>query len=163
MINRWKLSPQKKTVVILGGSLGSLLLNKTLLKMLLVYDEDESLVSDLQFIQVTGDRYIEEMKKEVMPKNIRLHIVPYVKEMNHLYALADFVIARAGGSTIAELVSLAKPSILIPWEGAKNDHQSRNAEIISSCGGGVVIPEKTLDFQQLAHLLRSIVTDDDKS
>ncbi|MBN1233456.1 MAG: UDP-N-acetylglucosamine--N-acetylmuramyl-(pentapeptide) pyrophosphoryl-undecaprenol N-acetylglucosamine transferase [Candidatus Coatesbacteria bacterium] len=160
-IKRWHLSPSKKTVVILGGSLGSLVLNKTLLKMLLIFDEDESMVEKLQFIQITGERYFNEIKKQELPKNIRLHLVPYVKEMNHLYALSDLIISRAGGSTIAELVSLCKPSILIPWEGAKHNHQSKNAELLKSVNGCMVIKEKDLDYQQLSYSLRNIISNDE--
>ena len=70
--------------------------------------------------------------------------------MDLAYAAADLVVARAGATTVAELAALGRPSILVPWPLATEDHQTANARALADVGGAVLVPEPELDAERLA-------------
>jgi UDP-N-acetylglucosamine--N-acetylmuramyl-(pentapeptide) pyrophosphoryl-undecaprenol N-acetylglucosamine transferase len=79
--------------------------------------------------------------------------------MASAYALADLVVCRAGASTIAELAACGKPSILIPYPHAANDHQRRNAEALAGIGGAFLLPDEELNGSRLAGLIEQCYRD----
>lgn len=129
------LDPQKKTILILGGSLGARTLNRTLMDSLATLRDH----CDVQFIWQTGKTYIEQVKEaltafigEAMRQNSvrplpNLYVTDFIKDMPRAYAAADLVISRAGAGSISEFCLLGKPVILVPSPNVAEDHQTKNA------------------------------------
>lgn len=129
------LDPKKKTILILGGSLGARTLNRTLMDSLSTLRDHR----DVQFIWQTGKIYIEQVKEaltaftgEAMRQNSvrplpNLYVTDFIKDMPRAYAAADLVISRAGAGSISEFCLLGKPVILVPSPNVAEDHQTKNA------------------------------------
>ena len=118
------LDPQKKTVLILGGSLGARTINQCLMANL-----DKVKNSGIQFIWQTGKIYIEEARKAVVEAGElpMLHVTDFISDMATAYSAADLVISRAGAGSISEFCLLQKPVILVPSPNVAEDHQTKNA------------------------------------
>lgn len=123
-ISSFGLDPQKKTVLILGGSLGARTINQCLMANL-----DKVKSSGVQFIWQTGKIYIEEARKAVdqAGKLPMLHVTDFISDMATAYSAADLVISRAGAGSISEFCLLQKPVILVPSPNVAEDHQTKNA------------------------------------
>lgn len=123
-ISSFGLDPQKKTVLILGGSLGARTINQCLMANL-----DKVKSSGVQFIWQTGKIYIEEARKVVAQAGElpMLHVTDFISDMATAYSAADLVISRAGAGSISEFCLLQKPVILVPSPNVAEDHQTKNA------------------------------------
>lgn len=129
------LDPAKKTILILGGSLGARTINQTLTAAL----ETMRAHPDIQFIWQTGKIYIEQVKQAIVAftgEAVRhphitaipnLYVTDFIKDMAKAYMLADLVISRAGAGSISEFCLLHKPVILVPSPNVAEDHQTKNA------------------------------------
>lgn len=118
------LQPGRKTVLLIGGSLGARTLNESMLENLKTIAS-----SGVQFIWQTGGYYYagirETLKLEGQPAN--LFVTDFIAKMEEAYAAADLVISRAGASSISELCLLGKPAVLVPSPNVAEDHQTKNA------------------------------------
>ncbi len=129
------LDPAKKSILILGGSLGARTINQTLTAAL----ETMRAHPDIQFIWQTGKIYIEQVKQAIVAftgETVRhphitaipnLYVTDFIKDMAKAYTLADLVISRAGAGSISEFCLLHKPVILVPSPNVAEDHQTKNA------------------------------------
>ena len=119
------LDPKKKTVLIVGGSLGARTINESVLQHLdLVKD------SDVQFLWQTGKYYyasIQEQLKANSSQILNLKVTDFITDMGAAYKAADLVISRAGAGSISEFCLLGKPVILVPSPNVAEDHQTKNA------------------------------------
>ena len=123
-ISTFGLDPSKRTVLILGGSLGARTINQCLMENL-----DKVKSSGIQFIWQTGKIYIEEAKAAVAKAGEvpMLHVTDFISDMATAYCAADLVISRAGAGSISEFCLLQKPVILVPSPNVAEDHQTKNA------------------------------------
>lgn len=123
-IRSFNLDPTKKTVLIVGGSLGARTINNCVLNGL-----DQIRQSGVQFIWQTGKFYINEAKEKVgQAENYpMLHTTDFITDMAAAYSAADLVISRAGAGSITEFCLLGKPVILVPSPNVAEDHQTKNA------------------------------------
>lgn len=124
-VKSFNLDPQKKVILILGGSLGARTINNTLTAGLSLIKDNP----DIQFIWQTGKIYFQQVK-EVVEKagNIpNLYVNDFIKDMATAYSAADLVISRAGAGSISEFCMLGKPVILVPSPNVAEDHQTKNA------------------------------------
>ncbi len=123
-VRSFGLDPEKKTVLILGGSLGARTINQCIMENL-----DRIKESDIQFIWQTGKMYIEEAHKIVdqFGELPILHVTDFISDMAMAYRAADLVISRAGAGSISEFCLLEKPVILVPSPNVAEDHQTQNA------------------------------------
>ena len=123
-IQTFGLNPEKKTILILGGSLGAKTINQCLMENLNVIKQ-----SDVQFIWQTGKIYIEEARAAVEKegKLPMLHVTDFISDMAMAYSAVDLVISRAGAGSISEFCLLEKPVILVPSPNVAEDHQTKNA------------------------------------
>jgi UDP-N-acetylglucosamine--N-acetylmuramyl-(pentapeptide) pyrophosphoryl-undecaprenol N-acetylglucosamine transferase len=138
-IQYFNLDPLKKTVLILGGSLGARRLNQ------LIENELEKMISlDTQIIWQCGKLYFEEFKKH---NSTKVKILAFIDRMDLVYAAADIVISRAGASSVSELCIIGKPVIFIPSPNVAEDHQTKNAKSIVDKKGAIMIKETELDSQ----------------
>lgn len=145
---RFQLYPDRKTVLVFGGSRGSPVLTHTALAL-------RDRLRELQFLIVTGDPA--HAPQCLNGQGAYTVLVPYITEMGSALATADLVVARAGASTLSELAALRKPAVIVPWRGAANDHQMANAQRLKASSGWVVLPENELSPQRLAQEIRSLL------
>jgi UDP-N-acetylglucosamine transferase subunit ALG13 len=120
-VNYFKLDPNKKTLLVLGGSLGARRINQLIAKEL-----DFLLQHDIQVFWQCGKLYYEAYKHLEARSNV--HVVAFIDRMDLIYAAADFVISRAGASSVSELCLVGKPTLFIPSPNVAEDHQTKNAK-----------------------------------
>jgi UDP-N-acetylglucosamine--N-acetylmuramyl-(pentapeptide) pyrophosphoryl-undecaprenol N-acetylglucosamine transferase len=138
-IQHFNLDPNKKTLVVLGGSLGARRLNQ------LIEKELEKIVSqNVQIIWQCGKLYFEDYKK-YNANNVQ--VFPFIERMDLVYAASDIVISRAGASSVSELCIVGKPVIFIPSPNVAEDHQTKNAKSIVDKKGGLLLKESELDAE----------------
>jgi len=133
------LDPNKKTLLVLGGSLGARRVNQ------LIESELQTIFSqDVQIIWQCGKLYFEDYKKHNQ-QNVR--VVDFIERMDFVYAAADVIISRAGASSVSELCIVGKPVIFIPSPNVAEDHQTKNAQAIVDAKGAILLKESELDSQ----------------
>ena len=131
----FKLEKDKKTVLVLGGSLGAKNINDAIINNISLIRE-----SSYQILWQTGKLYYDEIQNHnYQEKN--LVIKPFIDRMDLAYSVADLIISRAGAIAISELCVVAKPLILIPSPNVVDDHQTKNALEISEGGGCILIKD----------------------
>ena len=145
----------KKTLLIIGGSLGARTVNESIIAHL-----KELVESDIQVVWQTGKNYFADCKKalEVLPQN-KIICTDFVSQMPLAYALADLVISRAGASSISELCLLGKPSILVPSPNVAEDHQTHNAMALVKKDAAVLVKDMDAKEQMVATAL-SLIQDE---
>ena len=123
-IRTFHLDPQKKTVLILGGSLGARTINQCVIENIAKIKE-----SGVQFIWQTGKVYINDAIAAIANAGdvTMLHVTDFISNMAAAYSAADLVISRAGAGSISEFCLLEKPVILVPSPNVAEDHQTKNA------------------------------------
>ena len=123
-VKSFGLDPEKKTILLVGGSLGARTINESILNHIEMVEN-----SGVQFIWQTGKYYnasiMEELKKH--KKLEMLHVTDFISDMGTAYKAADLVISRAGASSISEFCLIGKPVILVPSPNVAEDHQTKNA------------------------------------
>ena len=139
-IAHFKLDPSKKTLLILGGSLGARRLNQLIEKNL-----DFLLGLNFQIIWQCGKFYLIDYSKNNLKDNVR--VTAFIHRMDLAYAAADIVISRSGASSVSELCIVGKPTIFIPSPNVSEDHQTKNAKAIVDKGGAVMIKESDLESE----------------
>lgn len=124
-IAEFGLDPQKKTVLMIGGSLGAGTLNESVFESIKQIADRE----DVQLIWQTGGYYYKDIQERLktVGKPNNLFVTDFISKMEEAYAVADLVISRAGASSISELCLLGKPVILVPSPNVAEDHQTQNA------------------------------------
>lgn len=138
------LNPDKRTVLILGGSLGARTINQCIINNL-----DKVKNSGVQFIWQTGKIYIEEARAAVARAGElpMLHVTDFISDMAIAYSAADLVISRAGAGSISEFCLLQKPVILVPSPNVAEDHQTKNALALVNKNAALYV--KDADAQDL--------------
>ncbi len=157
---RFGLDPAKKTVLVFGGSRGS----TALITLLLQATESLSRDDDLQVLLVTGEAEDENAIRRAFADGGVKNVVVrrYIDRMGEAFALADLIVSRAGATTLAEITSCGKPALLVPWAGAADDHQRKNAHYLKEAEACAVAEEEELVEKGLAPLIEAIVRDEEK-
>ena len=136
----FKLDANKKTLLVLGGSLGARRINQ------LIENELDFLLSqNIQIIWQCGKLYLNDYSKYNEKDNVQ--VVAFIDRMDLVYAAADVVISRSGASSVSELCIVGKPTIFIPSPNVAEDHQTKNAKAISDKNGAILIKESELETQ----------------
>ncbi|OPZ10957.1 MAG: UDP-N-acetylglucosamine--N-acetylmuramyl-(pentapeptide) pyrophosphoryl-undecaprenol N-acetylglucosamine transferase [Bacteroidetes bacterium ADurb.BinA261] len=152
------LDPSRKTILMIGGSLGARTLNASLVAAL-----PDIARSDVQVIWQCGKYYYEDMsrldREGRLPDNV--HLYDFVSRMDYAYSVADLVISRAGAGSISELCLLQKPVILVPSPNVAEDHQTKNALALVRKDAAVMISDADAPAKLFATAL-SLVHDDDR-
>ena len=119
------LDPKKKTILLVGGSLGARTINESVLRHLDIIKDQEKQV---QFFWQTGKYYSAEIAERLKGEEIpNLKVTDFITDMGAAYQAADLVISRAGASSISEFCLIGKPVILVPSPNVAEDHQTKNA------------------------------------
>jgi UDP-N-acetylglucosamine--N-acetylmuramyl-(pentapeptide) pyrophosphoryl-undecaprenol N-acetylglucosamine transferase len=136
-VKSFGLNPEKKTILLLGGSLGARTIN---VSVLLHLDLVKS--TDVQFIWQTGSYYSAAIAEELKGENIpNLKVTDFITDMATAYKAADLVISRAGASSISEFCLIGKPVILVPSPNVAEDHQTKNALALSSKNAAIHVKD----------------------
>lgn len=143
------LEPSRTTILSIGGSLGAQSINEAIRKGLDLFRENE-----LQLIWQTGKLYTEKAREAVEGRK-GIWMNDFISQMEYAFAAADVVVSRAGAMSIAEICVTGKPSILVPYPFAAEDHQTVNAQklvdreaalIISDANAGQELVEKVIEL-----------------
>ncbi|MBQ6751752.1 MAG: undecaprenyldiphospho-muramoylpentapeptide beta-N-acetylglucosaminyltransferase [Bacteroidaceae bacterium] len=150
------LQPNKKTILIIGGSLGARTMNESVLAHL-----DDIRKSDVQVIWQTGKYYSQEISEALSKVDAveNLKVMDFISSMDNAYAAADIVVSRAGASSISELCLLGKPCILVPSPNVAEDHQTKNAQALSSKDAAVFVADKDAKDSLMAIALKTVADD----
>ncbi|PQJ19194.1 undecaprenyldiphospho-muramoylpentapeptide beta-N-acetylglucosaminyltransferase [Nonlabens tegetincola] len=143
------LDENKKTLLVLGGSLGARRINQ------LIDENSAQLLKDVQIIWQCGKFYYETYKAK---EQKQLQVKAFLERMDLAYAAADFIISRSGAGTISELCIVGKPVIFIPSPHVAEDHQTKNALAIVQENAAVMIKESDLE-QNFMTLWKGLIQD----
>jgi UDP-N-acetylglucosamine--N-acetylmuramyl-(pentapeptide) pyrophosphoryl-undecaprenol N-acetylglucosamine transferase len=150
---KWNLKTDWTTLLIFGGSQGARRINELVLEIL----PELRGLKNFQILWGTGPQHFDTIATAVkdMP-NVKL--LAYIDDMASAYAIADFVLCRAGATTIFELTLCGLPSILIPFPFATADHQTFNARALEKAGAAKVLIEKEMTSANLLNAIRELAT-----
>jgi UDP-N-acetylglucosamine--N-acetylmuramyl-(pentapeptide) pyrophosphoryl-undecaprenol N-acetylglucosamine transferase len=136
-IKSFGLDPTKKTILLVGGSLGARTINESVLQHL-----DLVKSSDVQFIWQTGKYYSAAIAEQLKDQDIpNLKVTDFISDMGAAYKAADLVISRAGASSISEFCLIGKPVILVPSPNVAEDHQTKNALALSTRNAAIYVKD----------------------
>lgn len=145
------------TILIMGGSQGAHALNKLIPEAVALMEDGKK--RGLEVIHLSGNRDKDEVTRFYNNKGIKNRVFSFTDQMADIYNECDFVIARAGATTVSELLHLAKPAILIPYPHG-NGHQRFNAKALEEKGGAVLIEEEGLTPKDLRDTILKVMDKD---
>lgn len=136
-IKEMGLDPTKKTILLVGGSLGAKTINESVLGHLELVKS-----SDVQFIWQTGKYYSAEIATRLQGQDVpNLKVMDFITDMGAAYKAADLVISRAGASSISEFCLIGKPVILVPSPNVAEDHQTKNALALATKDAAIYVKD----------------------
>jgi len=164
------VSPQQRTrsepgalrVLVLGGSLGAVAINRLVPEALRILE----LAVRPQVLHQVGRNNVEQTLASYAQAGLNIdeacRVQPFIEDMAAAYDWADLVICRAGATTVCEIAAAGKPAVLIPFPHAVDDHQTRNAQWLSNAGAAILIQQRELTPEGLAALLRDFTQHPDR-
>lgn len=150
------LSEDKKTILIVGGSLGARTVNESVLQNLDMIKE-----SGVQFIWQTGKYYNASIMAELKQRGTvpSLHVTDFISDMGAAYKAADLVISRAGASSISEFCLIGKPVILVPSPNVAEDHQTKNAMALVNKNAALYVKDAEAPAEVVKLALQTVKDD----
>ena len=131
------LDPEKKTILLVGGSLGARTVNESVLQHLDLVEQ-----SGVQFVWQTGKYYYADIQQQLKGRNLpNLKVTDFITDMGAAYRAADLVISRAGASSISEFCLIGKPVILVPSPNVAEDHQTKNALALANRDAAIYVKD----------------------
>ena len=154
------VGPDQLMVVVTGGSLGALRLNRATIAAATALSER----ADLTVYHVVGARDWDLLApdRQRIDGPIDYRAIRYEDDMPTVFAAADVVVSRAGASTTAEIAVVGVPAILVPLPGAPGDHQTANASALVAAGGAIMVPDDRFDGPALVSAIDSLCADSDR-
>ncbi len=147
------LNSNKKLVLIVLGSLGSMVLNDIIIKSLALFSG-----KDYEIIYVTGKDYYEDTIKDLkIPSNVK--VVPYIDNLVRTMKVADIMVSRAGATTISEITAVGIPTIFIPSPYVPNNHQMKNALELVNKDAAMILEEKDIKGDILVRTIDNLFKD----
>jgi len=147
-LERFGLSSDKRTLLILGGSLGAASINQAILEAV-----DRLAHEGIQLLWQTG-RFQDAVIQKALAGRAVGWVGPFIDDMDSAYAAADLAVCRAGAATIAELTATGTPAILVPYPRAAEDHQTMNARAMERSGAATMLPDSELAASLLPHIVQ---------
>jgi UDP-N-acetylglucosamine--N-acetylmuramyl-(pentapeptide) pyrophosphoryl-undecaprenol N-acetylglucosamine transferase len=149
----FSFSPEKKTLLIVGGSLGARTMNESVLSHL-----EEIKNSDLQVVWQTGKYYSKQIQESLAKtgKPDNLFVTDFISDMGIAYKAADLVISRAGAGSISEFCLLGKPVILVPSPNVAEDHQTKNALALVDKGAALYVKDVEAKEKLMALAMQTV-------
>lgn len=146
------LNPEGAIVLVCGGSQGAQSLNQAMQGVLAHFKAGEA-----QFVWMTGKDGYAGARQQADTARARTRVFRYIDDMAAACAAADLVVSRSGASTTAELAMMGKPSILVPYPHATDNHQEKNARAFEAAGAAEVLLDRECSGQELAKRLESLI------
>ncbi len=143
-------------ILIVGGSLGAEIFGTTVPEALSRLPEHIRVRLNITH-QVRANQ-VEDVRSKYDAASITARLTPFINDMAHEMAAAHLVVCRSGASSVAELAASGRPSILVPFPAAMDDHQTANANALVSIGGGWLIPEKDMSAGSLAGKISTLIS-----
>jgi UDP-N-acetylglucosamine--N-acetylmuramyl-(pentapeptide) pyrophosphoryl-undecaprenol N-acetylglucosamine transferase len=140
------------TILVLGGSLGAQILNQTIPAALALIASDQR----PRVVHQSGRQHIAALQQAYQQHGVQAELVDFIDDMATRYAQADLVICRAGAITVSELCAAGLASILVPFIASTTSHQRDNAEWMAQIGAAFHQPQKELNIEALASLIKTI-------
>ncbi len=137
-------------VLVVGGSLGARALNAVVPKALALIPTSQRPIVTHQ----SGEKQIEELRRNYADAGVEAQLTPFIDDAAQAFADADWVICRAGASTVTEIAAVGAPALFVPFPSAVDDHQTHNARFLVDQGGGWLVPQRELTVQLLADMLQ---------
>ncbi len=154
------LEHDRLTLSIIGGSLGSTPINTATAGALRQLAREHWFRDGWQVVHLVGPQRGGGLEPaEARALDLTYTGYPYLDNIHHLLAASDLVISRAGGTFLAEIAARGVPMIIIPWAGAANDHQTRNARVFAETRAALVIPDAELSTDRLLAALHEVLPD----
>ena len=154
-IEHFDLDATKKTVLVVGGSLGARTINQSIDAGL-----EEIVKNDIQLVWQTGNLYVNEANAAVARvANKGVKTMPFISKMDYAYAVADVVVSRAGAMSVSELSIAAKPTIFVPLPSAAEDHQTKNAMALVNYNAAIIVKDVEAK-EQLIPVLINLIKDE---
>ena len=150
-LSYFHLDSQRKTLLVLGGSLGARRINQLIEQQLPLFEQ-----LGVQVLWQCGKLYYEEYKKY---NSEQVRILAFIDRMELAYAAADVIISRAGASSVSELCVVGKPVIFIPSPNVAEDHQTKNARAIADKQAAILLRESELN-EQFANTFSKLIADE---
>jgi len=141
---KWELQANRATLLVFGGSQGARKINELILTLL----PQLQTLEKVQVLWATGAQNFDDVVRRAGEAR-GIKIIPYIDDMASAFSLADFVLCRAGASTIFELAHYGLPSLLVPFPFATADHQTFNARVLEQAGAARLLVEKELTAEKL--------------
>jgi len=152
--SRLGLDPGIPVVLVSGGSQGARSLNRAMMDALPHFGADE-----VQFLWMTGKADAVEARVVAGSAAVRVEVFSFIDDMVAACAASDLIVGRAGASSTAEIAVLGKPSILVPYPHATDNHQEQNARAFEEVGGAVVLLDEDCTGERLLDEIRGLVRD----
>ena len=152
----FKLSNNKKLVLIVMGSLGSKVVNDKMKEILPKFND-----KDYEVLFITGNDYYDEFNSLKLNKNIK--IVPFINNLKRVFKKTDVLVSRAGATTMSEIISFKVPAIIVPSPYVTDNHQYKNAMSLVEKNSALLIEEKDLNSDTLINDIESLINDRDKT
>ncbi|MCQ2285930.1 MAG: undecaprenyldiphospho-muramoylpentapeptide beta-N-acetylglucosaminyltransferase [Bacteroidales bacterium] len=147
----------KKTLLVVGGSLGARTINECMANHIADIQK-----LGIQVIWQTGESYYKTISQDLLNLNDpNIKIVPFIKKMNLAYSVADIIVSRAGALAISELSIIGKPTILVPFPYAAEDHQTKNARALSDKHAAYLISDAEAKEKLYSQLMQLIENEGD--
>ena len=150
-----KKDPDTITVLVFGGSQGAHKLNASVPGALSKLGR-----TDIKVIHQTGNKDFDLVKNAYAEYGIEARVLRFIDDMAGAYAEADFVIGRSGAGTVAEITALGKPSLLVPYPFATNNHQMENARVLERAGAAVIVEDRDASAENLQAALTNLLRKD---
>jgi len=156
-MQQFGLDPAKKTLLVVGGSQAAHSLN---VMMIQSADDLARELPAVQVIHLAGQADHDIAAAAYQRAGVQAFVAPFLDQMNLAYRAADFVLGRAGGTTIAELTACGIPALLVPLPHAADDHQRCNARSLAESGAAVVLEQADFTPRIIVGLIRKFFDDD---
>tara|TARA_B100001750_G_scaffold248142_1_gene277084 strand:+ start:738 stop:1820 length:1083 start_codon:yes stop_codon:yes gene_type:complete len=153
--NKYFNLSDKKTVLVLGGSLGAKTINDSISNFITNNN------FNFQIIWQTGKLYYQDISKNTAIKKDNVKVFPFISEIDLAFAAADIIISRAGAITLSELMFIGKPVILIPSPNVSENHQYKNAKILEDNNAAILVEDKK-SKNELSSLLLSLINNQER-
>lgn len=154
---RFSLNPELPVILVTGGSQGARMLNAAMSELVLKLGAAEA-----QVLWMTGVSEAASARAVAAQAAAPVQVFPFIDDMPSACAAADLMICRAGASSTAEIAALGKPSILIPYPHATDNHQEQNARAFEAAGAAVVVLDDVCTGAHLLELVRWLLGDPDR-
>ena len=147
---------QPPRLLVLGGSQGAHAINVALGE---AAGALRAAVPALEFVHQTGDRDLQSAREAYAAANVSARVEPFLEGVAAEMADADLILCRAGATTLAELAAIGRPAVLVPLPTATDDHQRRNARVLSEAGAAIILEERDLSPERLVDVVSLLLAD----